>query len=176
MNDVEVRPRKNADIPELAQVLVRVHARDGYPVEGVADPEAWLTPPRELAAWTALFAGSPIGHISLTRATDSDDAAILWHGATGLDIDQLAIPVRLFVDPRHRQGGAGKLLMAAAQNFASTHGLAMAFDVMLKDHDAIRLYEALGCKRIGTIDHRHSDGRIEPAAVYVGPSDSPPTR
>jgi ribosomal protein S18 acetylase RimI-like enzyme len=48
----------------------------------------------------------------------------------------------------------------------------MAFDVMLKDQAAIRLYEATGCKRLGIIDHHHSDGKTEPAAVYVAPTNA----
>jgi GNAT superfamily N-acetyltransferase len=167
--DVVIRSRDPVDLPALAQILVRVHARDGYPVEGVERPQEWLTPPRELAAWTALVDDQPIGHISLTQASPTDDAARLWHNATGQDISQLAIPVRLFVDPVHRQRGAGRLLMRAATSFARAHHLAMAFDVMLKDRDAIRLYEAIGCQRLGTIIHEHSDGQSEPAAVYAAP-------
>lgn len=171
MSDVEIRPRDPDDLPELAQVLVRVHAQDGYPVEGVTDPSGWLTPPGELAAWTALLNGRPIGHMSLTQASETDDAAVTWQRATGQDISELAIPVRLFVDPQHRQRGAGRLLMLAAHTFAGQHGLAMAFDVMLKDRDAIRLYEAVGCERLGVIPHEHGDGQTEPAAVYVAPRE-----
>lgn len=46
----------------------------------------------------------------------------------------------------------------------------LVFDVMLKEQRAIRLYEALGCQRLGTITHHHSDGLEEPAAVYVAPN------
>ncbi len=168
--NVEIRARQAADIPALAQMLVRVHAEDGYPVEGVADPAAWLTPPREIAAWTALFDGEPIGHMSLTQADDTDDAAVVWQEVTGRDLGTLAIPVRLFVDPPHRQRGAGKLLMLAAHDYASSHGYEMAFDVMLKDQAAIRLYEAVGCRRLGEITHRHSGNAHQPAAVYVAPA------
>ena len=169
--DVVIRPRDHADLPELAQVLVRVHAQDGYPVEGVADPLAWLTPPRELAAWAAVLDERPIGQISLTWAADDDDAAILWQRVTGDDIRRLVIPVRLFVDPPHRRLGAGARLMLAAHNHATSHGLAMAFDVMLKDQAAIQLYETAGSRRLGVIEHHHSDGKTEPAAVYVAPSE-----
>lgn len=167
-----IRPRKDTDLAELSRVLVRVHDQDGYPVEGVSDPGSWLTPPREVAAWTALLDDRPIGQISLTRAADDDDAAILWQRATGGDISQLVIPVRLFVDPPHRRLGAGAQLMLAAHNYSTGHNLAMAFDVMLKDQAAIQLYEAAGSKRLGIIDHHHSDGKTEPAAVYVAPAGS----
>jgi GNAT superfamily N-acetyltransferase len=169
---VVIRRRSDSDLPQLAQVLVRVHAADGYPVEGVADPQAWLTPPREVAAWTALLPGQPIGQISLTRAADDDDAAILWQRATGGDIGKLVIPVRLFIDPPHRRLGAGAQLMLAAHSYSTIHSLAMAFDVMLKDQAAIQLYEAVGCRRIGIVEPHHSYGMVEPAAVYVAPAAS----
>jgi len=166
-----IRPREDGDLVELGQVLVRVHDQDGYPVEGVADPESWLTPSREVAAWTALLDDHPIGQISLTRADTDDDAAVLWRQATGGDVNKLVIPVRLFVDPPHRRLGAGAQLMLAAHNYATGHNLAMAFDVMLKDQAAIQLYEAAGSKRLGVIDHHHSDGQTERAAVYVAPGE-----
>lgn len=168
--DVQVRPRLPEDFATLAAVLVQVHERDGYPVEGVADPRSWLTPPREVAAWTALDDSVAIGQISLTQADSDDDAAKLWMRHTRGHLSQLVIPVRLFVDPEHRQRGAGSALLLAARTYAIEHDLAIAFDVMLKDADAIRLYEAIGCVRLGTIEHVHGDGKIEPAAVYVAPT------
>lgn len=168
--NVEVRPREPRDLDVLGHVLVRVHDQDGYPVEGVADPVAWLAPPREIAAWTALVDGEPVGQASLTKAGPDDDAAKIWQQHTRQNINNLAIPVRLFVDPAHRQHGAASLLLRTIREYAVKHGLVLAFDVMLKDQSAIRLYEALGCIRIGTFDHVHSDGQHEPAAVYVAPT------
>lgn len=166
---VEIRPRATSDLPALAAVLVRVHNKDGYPVEGVADPLAWLTPHRLLAAWTALADGRPIGQATLKRAHMQDDAAQVWQRHTGQELEQLAIPARLFIDPDHRNNRAGLALMSEIQNFASDQQLALAFDVMLKDRAAIRLYEASGCQRIGTITHHHSGDQTEPAAVFALP-------
>jgi ribosomal protein S18 acetylase RimI-like enzyme len=89
-------------------------------------------------------------------------------------LQNVAIPVRLFVDPRHRGLGAARQLMAAVLEYAHAHALVLVFDVMLKDQAAIHLYETLGCHRLGTIDHRHSDGLVEPAAVYLAPSAGTP--
>lgn len=167
MTSLEIRPRSTDDLPALAEVLVRVHALDGYPVEGVADPVGWLTPARTFGAWAAVYDSQPIGQAALTHAAPEDDAARVWHKVTGGDVTRLAIPARLFVDPDHRQCGAGGALMRAVIDHAHGHGLAVAFDVMLKDQAAIRLYEAAGCQRIGAIEHLHSDGSSEPAAVYA---------
>jgi GNAT superfamily N-acetyltransferase len=162
-----IRPRRDEDLPELAAVLVRVHALDGYPVEGVADPEGWLRHNHELQSWTAIEDTQPVGQITLTRATADDDAAQAWRDQTGGDVEHLAIPVRLFVDPGHRGSGAGRLLMEAAVDFARSRGLAIAFDVMLKDRAAIRLYEHLGAERVADLTHHYGDGLTEPAAVYA---------
>lgn len=151
-------------------MLVRVHAEDGYPVEGVADPIGWLKPPRLLAAWTALYDQHPVGHTALGQARGEDDAARLWREYTGDSIDRLAIPVRLFVDPDHRRRGIARLLGRPILEYASEHELALAFDVMLKDEAAIHMYETAGCIRLGTVTHHHSGGRGAPAAVYVVPS------
>jgi hypothetical protein len=70
-----IRPRRNEDLPDLAAALVRVHALDGYPVEGVADPEAWLRHNHELQSWTAVEDGKPIGQVTLTHAVPDGDAA-----------------------------------------------------------------------------------------------------
>lgn len=167
---ITVRQREADDVHALGQVLVRVHAKDGYPVEGVADPDAWIEPPNELRGWTAEVDGEPVGHISLTAASENDDAARLWRDSTGGELSSLAIPVRLFVDPPHRGQGIANQLMLAAYEFARSHGRAVAFDVMLKDRDAIRLYESLGCTLLGQITHHHSDGLEEPAVVYEAPA------
>lgn len=163
------RPRRDEDIPALAAALVRVHTQDGYPVEGVDDPAAWLLHPRELHSWTAEVAGTPIGQVTLTQAAPDDDAARVWQEQTGESVTELAIPVRLFVDPEHRRSGAGRLLMRTAVDSARVRGLAVAFDVMLKDEAAIRLYERLGAQRLADLTHHYGDGLKEPAAVYVVP-------
>ena len=168
---VTIRPRREEDIPALAAVLVRVHELDGYPVEGVADPENWLRHDRELQSWTAVEDETPIGQIALIRAEPGDDAAHIWQEKTGGEFDDLTIPVRLFVHPDHRGTGAGELLMKAATSFARSRGLAVAFDVMLKDRAAIRLYERLGAHRIATMNHRYGNGLFEPAAVYIVPEN-----
>lgn len=169
---VMIRPRREEDLPALAAVLVRVHELDGYPVEGVADPEGWLRQSHELQSWTAVEDGEPIGQITLTRGLPDDDAARAWQEHTGGDVDRLAIPARLFVDPDQRGTGAGRILMETAVGFAHARGLAIAFDVMLKDRAAIRLYERLGAQRVADLTHQYGDGQTEPAAIYVVLADT----
>ena len=102
-DDRLIRPRRPDDLDALADVLVRVHALNGYPVEGVEHPRAWLTPPRQLAAWTALVSDTPVGRIALVKANRDDDAAAMWlRSQAGGGARSVAILVRLFVDPEYR--------------------------------------------------------------------------
>jgi ribosomal protein S18 acetylase RimI-like enzyme len=59
--------------------------------------------------------------------------------------------------------------MESAVRFARARGPAIAFDVMLKDRAAIRLYERLGARRVADLTHRYGDGLTEAATVYVVP-------
>lgn len=159
---IEIRPRRDADLPALGEVLVRVHRRYGYPVEGVADAIGWLTPPRLLMAWSAICEGPPVGHAALVQAAIEEDAARVWHGHTGASIERLAIPVRMFVDPEHRRHGVGGMFMRTVEEYGRQHGLALASDVMLKDEAAIRLYETAGY-RPNRHDHAPPQRRSERA-------------
>ena len=117
-----IRPRRSDDLDALADVLVRVHALDGYPVEGVEHPRAWLTPARQLAAWTALVTNTPVGHIALVKANRDDAAAAMWlRSEAAGELESVAIPVRLFVDPAYRGLGAAKQLMATVSEYAHAH-------------------------------------------------------
>lgn len=73
-----VREREDADLSELGRALVEVHARDGYPVEGVADPEAWLKLDRLVAARVGVADGHAVGHVALTEPSTGDAAARIW--------------------------------------------------------------------------------------------------
>lgn len=150
---IAIRHREDADLPALGEVLVRVHELDGYPVEGVADPIGWLRVARAIQCWTATVDGQPVGHIALTQAAPEDDAAKVWAEHTGDNIADLAIPVRLFVDPDHRRWGLGRKLMEAVGIEAEAHGKALALDVIEKDRAARRLYEQAGYMRIGNARH-----------------------
>ncbi|WP_226361225.1 GNAT family N-acetyltransferase [Pseudonocardia sp. ICBG1142] len=161
-----VRPRRSEDLSVLAEVLVRVHAADGYPVEGVANPGEWLDQPRTLGSWVALVGDSPVGQVILKAAEKTDDAAAAWAIHTGGEITRLALVVRLFVDPDHRKVGAGRKLLAAALDRAHILHRAVALDVMEKDRDAIRLYRRMGGVQLSRIVHQHSEGQAEGGLVF----------
>jgi GNAT superfamily N-acetyltransferase len=169
MTGAVIRPRREDDLAALADVLIRVHERDGYPVEGATDPLAWLRSDHQLGAWTADLDGRPVGHVLLTTATAADSAAGLWTERTGADPETIAVLGRLFVDPDARGRHLGRRLTAAAVRTATQVGRRTVLDVMAKDVAAIRTYEALGWTRLGPTQHALNDGRQIPALGYVSP-------
>jgi GNAT superfamily N-acetyltransferase len=124
-----------------------VHRSDGYPTYWPDDPARWLSPRAMLGAWVAEDDGRIVGHITL-RAGTADASAAVWSDATGLLPEQLASVTRLFVSRDRRGAGVGGALLDAACTEAATRGLRAALDVVETNHDAIRLYEQRGWRRV----------------------------
>ena len=66
---VNIRPRLHSDMAGCVCLLGHVHEWDGYPLRWPADPQAWLTDSRQVAAWVAERAGMIAGHVALAPAT-----------------------------------------------------------------------------------------------------------
>src|SRR5437868_2371962 len=94
---VSVRRRQQADLPEAAAALVDVHRNDGYPVEGVEDPVAWLLSPDQIAAWVAELDGRIVGHVALSEPQPDDAAASVWAAHADKGAERIAVLGRLFV-------------------------------------------------------------------------------
>ena len=128
-----VRERTNADLPGAAAALVDVHATNGYPVEGVDDPEAWLTGSTLLCAWVGELDGRIVGHVAISQPQSDDAAATMWTSTPEGARDTVAVLGRLFVLSAARGHSLGLKLMHAATNYAQSHGLRLVLDVMTKD-------------------------------------------
>ncbi|MBD0843273.1 GNAT family N-acetyltransferase [Streptomyces sp. TRM68416] len=163
-----IRPRTDDDIAEAATALVAVHATDGYPVEGVDDPEAWLTPPDLLGAWVAVLDQQVVGHVALSRP-HGEDAVRLYVEQSQEPETRVAVLARLFVHPEARGHSLGEQLVREATQHAYGQGLRLVGDVMTKDKAAIRLYERLGCQIIGSTMHTYGNGEEIPAVCFVAP-------
>ncbi|WP_309299419.1 GNAT family N-acetyltransferase [Streptomyces sp. A012304] len=180
-----VRPFEAADLPGAARALIEVYETDGYPVEGVDDPEAWLRSEHVSAAWVAETGGDVVGHVAIMRP-QGEDAVSLWAGQNGEDgedgedredredreneVDaRVAVLARLFVIDAARGRATGRRLVEAAMDHARAHGLRLVLDVMAKDAAAIRLYERLGWRRTGECTHHFGAGRSTPALCFVAP-------
>lgn len=166
--EVVVRPRISADIAQASSALVSVHETDGYPVEGVDDPETWLSPPGLLGAWVAEAGAQVVGHVAVSRAA-GEGAVTLWIDHSGAGEDAVCVLARLFVLPEVRKRAVGERLVRVAERYASDHGLRLVLDVMKKDASAIRLYQRLGWLEIGSISHRFGEGGQQEALAYVSP-------
>ena len=164
-----IRERRAADLSEAAAALVEVHRRDGYPVEGVDDPVAWLVGPHQLQAWVAEREGRVVGHVALSDPHPDDAAATLWTTSAAGRHDDVAVLGRLFVLPAARGHSLGERLVHAATQYGHTRGRRLVLDVMAKDVAAIALYERLGWSRIGTTSHDDGHGNAFDAVCFVGP-------
>ena len=68
---------------------------------------------------------------------------------------------------RRRLGGAGRLLLATATADARRRGLRPVLDVLVRNHDASQVYEALGWRILGEFTWEMPDGSAEPAYAYT---------
>lgn len=165
-----VRKRKASDLPELSRLLTKVYESDGYPVEGAADPEGWLTPENAIDAWVAVT-DRLVGHILITTSFD-EKAADLLHEHEEIDPRAVGVLGRLFVDPSARGKGVARQLLQACATYAQQKQLTLVGEVITKDTAAISLYEYLGLRRIGEIHHTLENGTSYPALVYTSPSSN----
>jgi ribosomal protein S18 acetylase RimI-like enzyme len=169
-----VRRRAAADISACVCALKEVHESDGYPVEGVGEAEKWLSPDGLIQAWVVGKPDSILGHAALCRP-QGEAAVTMLIDRTGLGEDRIAVIARLFVVPRARGHSLGQHLALAAFNLARQLGRRVVFDVMAKDTAAIRLYERLGCERLGATAHTFGAGQHVPAYCYAAPAGPPAT-
>lgn len=161
MTEIEIRPTVPTDLGALAEVLVRVHAADGYPVEGVENPRLWVDVPNPLGQWTALVGARPVGHVALMKPDSGDVAPSLLSQQEGLNSEKIGVLARLFVDPEMRGRSIARKLVATADSMARKLDLWLTLDVMAKDRAAIRLYETLGWEKIGAFTHTYKDGAVD---------------
>ncbi|MEJ2888341.1 GNAT family N-acetyltransferase [Actinomycetospora aeridis] len=161
-----VRDRRPADLDALAAALVEVHRADGYPVEGVAEPRTWLTPPGTLRAWVATLDDAVVGHALAMTAQPAIAAVEAW-AQLGGDVATTVVGARLFVAPAGRGHHLGTRLARTLTDWATRHALDVVGDVMVKDTVAIAIYERLGWHRIGSAMHDTGRGDRVPAHLYA---------
>lgn len=170
MSEVKIRPTIPADLDALADVLVRVHATDGYPVEGVDDPRSWVDLPEAVGQWTALLEGRPVGHAALMRPAREDRAAELLVERDRTAPAGIAVLARLFVAPKVRGSGVAQRLVEVVHGAASSNGQRLVLEVMGKDAAAIRLYKRNGWQSLGVFHHQTPAGDVHEAEAFVAPN------
>lgn len=145
-----IRRRLQGDIASCIEALAATHASDGYPARWPADPAAWLTPTRMLAAWVLDWQGTVSGHIAI-RGASGDSSAALWSTACDRSPDSLAEVTRLFVIQDARGHGYGAALLAEACGEARARGLRPVLKVLDHDRAAMALYDRMGWRRIASV-------------------------
>lgn len=146
-----------------------MHEADGYPVEGVSSPKAWLQLRDPLGQWTALLDGRPVGHVAVVPPQPADHAPqALSQGNSSVRSD-LAVLVRLFVHPGARGRAISAALLDIAESQAQEAGRVLTLDVMRKDHLAIAIYEQRGWRPLGEFEHMSGDAAGVPAISYFLP-------
>ena len=163
-----IRPRRDGDLTACARLVREVHAADRYPRYLPGDLTSFLSPQDPYGSWVAELDCEIVGHIALVPGT-VPAAMELAARTLGRREDQLAVVARLFVSPRARGAGAGRLLLDEATTAAAARGRWPVLDVDTELAGAIALYESRGWTRAGTITVRFKDGNILTEHVYLGP-------
>lgn len=162
-----IRPRAEEDLDGCVACLKHVYAQDRYPVQGVADTEAFLNDSAIQQAWVVESNGKITGHVAVSTAMDSDiSVALYWQKQPEAKI---AVLERLFVDPDSRGSGVAARLIAQAVAWADERVIRLVLFALEKDRDAARLYERLGWTHFGTQTYRYGDGQQMDAHCFISP-------
>ena len=145
---MDIRSRRDDDLRELGEVLLRVRDLDGYPVYLPGEDTARFLALKEGdLAWVAVLEERVVGHAALT-ARVRDSVRVVLEGA-GV-VAPFAHLVRLFVDPGARGRGVARALLDEVEKEATKRGRALSLDVVTRDHAALALYASRGWRRVGT--------------------------
>jgi ribosomal-protein-alanine N-acetyltransferase len=124
-----IRPRTDADLAALVEILAESHRIDGYPLMAEHISADWLTEKGD-PAWVAELDGAIVGHAALS-------------GNPGGELEL----ARLFVSGSARGHGVADTLVDAAERHAATVHSTLVLEVLGHNTAAIRLYERRGWLR-----------------------------
>jgi GNAT superfamily N-acetyltransferase len=167
---VLLRLREALDEPASVELLVRVHAHDGYPRHLPGSAAAFLFASHETSAWVCEVDGQVVGHVAL-HAAASDPVLEVAQRATRLPAGALAVVARLLVCPDHKRQGIGRALLDLATEHARDSGQRAVLDVVTDAAGAAAaaLYERAGWTIAGSTTFHFRDGASLPVAVWLSP-------
>ena len=115
-----IRPRTDADLPALGDVLLEQQAASGYPHRKPLPmaPEDFVAREGTLATWTALLDDAPVGHIAVLPVHDpatrrEPELSRLWMAGHDLPAEHLAEIGVYFTATSVRGRGIGAALIGA---------------------------------------------------------------
>jgi|HubBroStandDraft_6_1064221.scaffolds.fasta_scaffold32899_2 GNAT superfamily N-acetyltransferase len=152
-------------------VLSQVHAQDGYPLKWPADPSAWLSSDRQVAAWVADDAGIISGHVALA-VPHSGEADSAWAAALSVPVADVLCVSTLFVSPQDRGRGIGGRLLEVALGAARARGASAALEVVSLNRHAVALYRARGWREIGSVRYDWMPDDAQ-SLLFVPPDPTP---
>jgi GNAT superfamily N-acetyltransferase len=166
---VVIRAKVEADAAGVLDLLLRVHATDGYPLH--VSPEqvpVFLRSGHEVVAWVAEQDGRIVGHVALHW--DSADATLASaQRATSLPIEQFLMVARLFVAPELHGTGLGRNLLRHAAAQAQSLERRAVLNVAQALLPAVALYDAEGWTRVDALQLAVAPDTVLDLWVYVSP-------
>jgi GNAT superfamily N-acetyltransferase len=165
---VRIRVKTPLDMPQCVDLLLRVHAADGYPLPLPRDVPEWITPQREVASWVADRQGEVLGHVALHTAAPGP-LVTAAEQATGLPAQHMAVLSRLFTTPEERRNGLGRALLRHAMAEAERLKLRLILDVGRNQTAPIALYESEGWQRLGSLDVPVANDIVLVLWLYLSP-------
>jgi len=167
--ELVVRPREAADLPALVEVLAAQRDESRYPLRWPLPfpVEDFVVRPDDLAGWTAVLDGRPVGHVSAQRAAD-ELVLPLWEQGHGRPAGRLGVLGTLFVDPGVRGRGLGRLLHDTAVGWLREQDLGPCLDVVPIHAPAQAMYAAAGWREVGRARPRWlPDGQPDVVAMVL---------
>ena len=151
-DDVLLRPRQDADVPELARMLLAQQPATGYPMRNPLPMpgEQFVSRPRDLAAWVVEVGGALAGHVAVDRVEDGEIGRA-FVSATGMPLARLGSVSTLFVGPGRAGLGLGGRLLGTAVGWAREQGLVPVLDVFPGHAVARGLYLRRGWRDVATL-------------------------
>ena len=169
--EVAVRRRDAADVPVLVDVLAAQREASRYPLRWPLPfpAEDFVVRDVDLAAWTAVLDGRPVGHAAAQRAAD-ELVLPLWEGGHGRPADRLGVLGSLVLDPAVRGRGLGRLLHDTVVGWLREQDLGPCLDVVPIHATAQAMYAAAGWREVGKARPRWlPDGEPDVLAMVLDP-------
>ncbi|KAF2771537.1 acyl-CoA N-acyltransferase [Teratosphaeria nubilosa] len=167
-----IRKRAKGDLEGCVEVLKRVYATSGYPVNGTDHAADFLDYASLQRSWVAEENGQVVGNVSVATPSENDISAVLWNEL--YPGEPAATLERLFVHPGFQRKGVARQLMQAATAWGQEAGIRLLLFALVKDQGAIGMYRKLGWVEYGTREFHWGDGNSMAAICFASPKNTEP--